>query len=506
MLARVFSCAVLGLEGVLVAVEVDYGSGLPHITVVGLPDAAVKESKERVRAAIKNIPTPFPRAPFIVNLAPANVRKEGPAYDLPIAVGILITIGQLLPDSVEDLIIVGELSLDGTVRHTPGVLPMAALAREEGFSTICVPAVDAAEAALIPGLDVLPVKNLRTLKRHLTGEELIPPFDPADLEDGEPLSVQTDFQEIRGQEHVKRALEVAAAGNHNMLMNGPPGAGKTLLARSLPGILPRMDIEEALDVTRIYSILDQLPADSPLIHQRPFRAPHHTISHAGLVGGGTWPQPGEISLAHRGVLFLDEFPEFGRRVLEVLRQPLEDKQVTISRAQGSLTFPANFMLVAAMNPCPCGYYGDPVKECTCSSSVITRYQKRISGPLLDRIDIHIQVPRVEYDKLSGDRLGESSAEVRARVEAARKRQRERLGDSSRTTNADMIPREVREHCQLDSEGKSLLRSAMEQLHLSARSYHRVLKISRTIADLAGKNEIKSTHVAESLQYQPRGQI
>ncbi len=506
MLARVFSCAVLGLEGVLVAVEVDYGSGLPHITVVGLPDAAVKESKERVRAAIKNIPTPFPRAPFIVNLAPANVRKEGPAYDLPIAVGILITIGQLLPDAVEDLIIVGELSLDGTVRHTPGMLPMAALAREEGFSTICVPAVDAAEAALIPGLEVLPVKNLRTLKRHLTGEELIPPFDPADLEDGEPLSVQTDFREIKGQEHVKRALEVAAAGNHNMLMNGPPGAGKTLLARSLPGILPRMDIEEALDVTRIYSILDQLPADSPLIRQRPFRSPHHTISHAGLVGGGTWPQPGEISLAHRGVLFLDEFPEFGRRVLEVLRQPLEDKQVTISRAQGSLTFPANFMLVAAMNPCPCGYYGDPVKECTCSSSVITRYQKRISGPLLDRIDIHIQVPRVEYDKLSGDRLGESSAEVRARVETARKRQRERLGDSSRTTNADMIPREVREHCQLDSEGKSLLRSAMEQLHLSARSYHRVLKLSRTIADLAGNNEIRTTHVAESLQYQPRGQI
>jgi len=506
MLARVFSCAVLGLEGVLVAVEVDYGSGLPHITVVGLPDAAVKESKERVRAAIKNIPTPFPRAPFIVNLAPANVRKEGPAYDLPIAVGILITIGQLLPDAVEDLIIVGELSLDGTVRHTPGVLPMAALAREEGFSTICVPAVDAAEAALIPGLEVLPVKNLRTLKRHLTGEGLIPPFDTAELEDGEPLSVQTDFREIKGQEHVKRALEVAAAGNHNMLMNGPPGAGKTLLARSLPGILPRMDIEEALDVTRIYSILDQLPADSPLIHQRPFRAPHHTISHAGLVGGGTWPQPGEISLAHRGVLFLDEFPEFGRRVLEVLRQPLEDKQVTISRAQGSLTFPANFMLVAAMNPCPCGYYGDPVKECTCSSSVITRYQKRISGPLLDRIDIHIQVPQVEYDKLSGDRQGESSAEVRARVEAARKRQRERLGDSSRTTNADMIPREVRKHCQLDSEGKSLLRSAMEQLHLSARSYHRVLKLSRTIADLAGKNEIRSTHIAESLQYQPRDQI
>ena len=505
MLARVYSCAVLGLEGVLVEVEVDFGTGLPHITMVGLPDTAVKESKERVRAAIKNIPTHFPRAPFIINLAPANVRKEGPAYDLPIAVGILITIGQLLPETVEDLVIVGELSLDGAVRHTPGLLPMADLARREGFSTICVPTEDAAEAALIPGLEVLPIETLGELKHHLTGEKLITPFEPENQEADLELRVQTDFREIKGQDHVKRALEVAAAGNHNMLMNGPPGAGKTLLARALPGILPRMDIEEALDVTRVYSILDQLPSDQPLIRQRPFRAPHHTISHAGLVGGGTWPQPGEISLAHRGVLFLDEFPEFGRRVLEVLRQPLEDKCVTISRAQGSLTFPANFMLVAAMNPCPCGYYGDPVKECTCSAATITRYQKRISGPILDRIDIHVQVPRVDYDKLSSQRLGEPSAVVRERVEAARDRQRERLKDSKRSTNADLIPREVREFCQLDSPGRSLLRSAMEQLHLSARSYHRVLKLSRTIADLDGAEAINSSHLAEALQYQPRDQ-
>ncbi len=506
MLARVYSCAVLGLEGVLVEVEVDFGSGLPGITVVGLPDAAVQESRERVRTAIKNVPLEFPRKRLIINLAPANVRKEGPAYDLPIAVGILITSGQIPPHTVRDMVMVGELSLDGSVRHTAGVLPMAALARKEKFRTICVAEEDAGEAALMPDLEVLPIKHLRELYDHLIGEGTIPLHPTTRNEDLPIVRTQTDLKEIKGQEHVKRALEVAAAGNHNMLMNGPPGAGKTLLARSLPGIMPRMSIDEALDVTRIYSILDQLPPDTHLIQQRPFRAPHHTISHAGLVGGGTWPQPGEISLAHRGVLFLDEFPEFGRHVLEVLRQPLEDKVVTISRAQGSLTFPANFMLVAAMNPCPCGYYGDPIKECTCSSSTITRYKKRISGPLLDRIDIHVEVPRVEYDKLSSDRLGEPSARVQARVEAARDRQRERFADSSLVTNADMRPAEIRRHCQLDSSSKSLLRSAMDQLHLSARSYHRVLKLSRTIADLDGKGDIHTAHLAEALQYQPREKL
>ena len=503
MPARVFSCAVLGLEGVLVEVEVDYGTGLPNIIVVGLPDTAVKESRERVRAAIKNIPTKFPRKPIIINLAPANVRKEGPAYDLPMAVGILITIGIVPGNSVDELVIVGELSLDGTTRHTTGILPMAATARESGFNTICVPAEDAAEAALVPGLRVLPVCTLRELVDHLITARPITPYKRKSPKERAVRKVKTDLQEIKGQEHVKRALEVAAAGNHNLLMSGPPGAGKTLLARSLPGIMPRMSIEEALDVTRIYSILDQLPSETPLIQHRPFRAPHHTISHAGLVGGGSWPQPGEISLAHLGVLFLDEFPEFGRRVLEVLRQPLEDKFVTISRAQGSLTFPANFMLVAAMNPCPCGYYTDPLKECTCSSTVITRYQKRISGPLLDRIDIQVEVPRVDYDQLSSDRLGEPSSEVRKRIEGARKIQESRLRNSPRSANGDMAPKEIRQYCTLGSECRILLRTASQQLGLSARAYHRVLKISRTIADLNGVKDINPIHLAEALQYQPR---
>jgi magnesium chelatase family protein len=522
MLSRVYSCAVIGLEGVIVEVEVDTGQGLPGMTIVGLPDAAVQESRERVQAAIKNTGLDYPRKRIVVNLAPATVRKEGPAYDLPIALGVMMMHRLLPPGAAENAIVVGELSLDGAVRHARGVLPMAAVAREQGFKRIFVPKEDAAEAALIPGLEVIPVDSLRGLYLHFTGSEPIapqPPVKPEDL----AVSTRTDFHDVKGQEHVKRALEVAAAGSHNVLMSGPPGSGKTLLARAMPGILPRLTIEEALDVTRIYSVADQLPPDIPLIQNRPFRAPHHTISHAGLVGGGNWPHPGEISLAHRGVLFLDELPEFGPRVLEVMRQPIEDKIVTISRAQGSLTFPANFQLIGAMNPCPCGYYGDPVKPCTCSSSTITKYHKRISGPLLDRIDIHIEVPRVEYDKLSDKRLGEPSEFVRARVEAAREVQRARFmrekqpsGPGNKqlepkaanapprlTCNADMGPAEVRIFCDLDDTCRSLMKTAMSQLQLSARAYHRILKLSRTIADLAGAEQIGPSHLAEALQYRPR---
>ncbi len=354
MLARVLSCAVIGLDGVIVEVEVDTGPGLPSIVIVGLPDAAVQESRERVQAAIKNAGLEYPRKRVTVNLAPASVRKEGPSYDLPIALGILMAAGQLPVTALEDALVIGELSLDGSVRHVRGVLPMAAVARDKGIRRVFVPEADAAEAALIPDLEVLPVNTLGALAAHLAGLVIIPPHPPVHPEEIE-VTVQTDFREVKGQEHVKRALEVAAAGGHNVLMIGPPGAGKTLLARAMPSILPRMSIEEALDVTRIYSVADQLPADVPLLRIRPFRAPHHTISHAGLVGGGNWPHPGEVSLAHRGVLFLDELPEFGQRVLEVLRQPIEDHIVTISRASGSLTFPANFQLIAAMNPCPCAF-------------------------------------------------------------------------------------------------------------------------------------------------------
>ena len=502
VLARVLSCAVVGLEGVLVEVEVDVGSGVPHLAVVGLPDTAVQEARERVRSAIRNSGAKFPLGRVTVNLAPADIRKAGPAYDLPIALGILLASGQLEAD-LSQTVVLGELSLDGTVRHTTGILPMVGVAHAHGIRRAIVPAVDAAEAALVDGVEVIPVNSLAELVAHLTGEQPIAPFAPPALsEEDTTVDPGIDFADIKGQEHVKRGLELAAAGAHNLLAVGPPGAGKTLLARALPTILPPLGREEALEVARIYSVAGLLPPGKPLVRNRPFRAPHHTVSYAGMIGGGAWPRPGEVTLAHRGVLFLDELPEFSGRVLEVLRQPLEDRVVTISRASGALTFPANFILVAAMNPCPCGYAGDPHHPCSCSPAEIARYQKRISGPLLDRIDLFLHVPRVEYEKLADRRRGEPSAAVRERVIAARRRQARRFGDS-RKLNSDMTPAEVQIHCQLDDAGEQLLRTAVRQFGLSARAYHRVLKVARTIADLAGSERITSAFVAEALQYRPQ---
>ncbi|MFC2039077.1 YifB family Mg chelatase-like AAA ATPase [Chloroflexota bacterium] len=506
MLAKVISCAVIGLEGAIVEVEADMSPGLPSLTIVGLPDTAVQEAKERVRAAIRNSGCTFPMKRIVVNLAPADLKKAGPAYDLPIALGILLSSEQIYADVTETLIL-GELSLDGGLRHTNGVLPMVALALEMGYSTVIVPEIDAGEASLVEGTTVIPVNSLAQLVSYLRGEIPVPEYilgEPEEVPSSQPA--YTDLAHIKGQEHVKRALEVAAAGGHNMVMMGPPGSGKTLLARSIPSILPLMTNDEALEVTKIYSVSGLLPADIPLIRQRPFRSPHYTISNAGLVGGGQWPKPGEISLSHRGVLFLDELPEFGHSLLETLRQPLEDKVITISRVHGSVIFPASFMLIGAMNPCPCGYYGDSARQCSCPPGLVSRYQRRISGPFIDRVDIFAEVPHIDYEKLTDDRLGEKSELVRARVVAARSIQRERFTGTRLTCNAEMTPVEVREFCSVEESARSLLKAAMKQLYLSARAFHRILKLARTIADLENTEIIKAHQLAEAIQYRPRSQL
>ncbi len=503
MLAKVKTAAIVGLDGHLVEVEVDIASGLPSLTIVGLPDTAVQEAKERVRAAIRNSGCTFPMKRIVVNLAPADLKKVGPSYDLPIAVGILLSSEQINTD-VSQVLFLGELSLDGSLRHTNGILPMVDLAREEKMTAVIVPEIDASEASLIEGVKTIPITSLAQLVSYFSGQIPTPEYQPDQVSDFPPAPPPTvNWADIKGQEHVKRALEVAVAGGHNVIMCGPPGSGKTLLARALPAIMPPMTFEECLEVTKIYSVSGLLPPETPLVRQRPFRAPHFTISNAGLVGGGHWPKPGEISLSHRGVLFLDELPEFGHSLLETLRQPLEDKMVAISRAQGRVVFPANFMLVGAMNPCPCGYFGDSVKQCTCSPGLVSRYQQRISGPFIDRVDIFVEVPRVDYEKLTDDKRGETSEHIQARVAAARSRQLKRFAGTKLLCNTEMTPTQIRDFCQVEETAQSLLKAAMKQLYLSARAFHRILKLARTIADLEDSEVIKAHHVAEAIQYRPR---
>ncbi len=504
MFARVLSGTPFGVDAVLVEVQCDISPGIPGLSIVGLPDKEVSEARERIRSALKNSGLPFPDLRVTVNLAPADLRKEGVGLDLPLAVALLGAMGEIPQERLDGFLFLGELSLDGKLRPVRGVLPVALKAKEEGIERIVVSEESAPEAALVEGISVYPVPDLISAYEFLTGSREISPL-PHRIPETEGPRTWLDMALVKGQIHARRALEIAAAGGHNLIMVGPPGTGKSLLARCLPGILPPLSLEEALEVTRIYSAAGLLPSGTVLLRERPFRAPHHTISYAGMVGGGAGvPVPGEITLAHLGVLFLDELPEFDRKVLEALRQPLEDRVITITRAGVSVTFPASFTLVGAMNPCPCGYLGDPHHACKCRPFEIQRYWKKLSGPFLDRIDLYVKVPRLSREELLGEGGGEPSASVRERVQAARELQRERF--KAPKTNAEMNLREVKRYCRLSPEASSILSRAIDHYGLSARAYSRVLKVSRTIADLEGSDIIRPEHVAEALQYRPQKEV
>ena len=499
MLSVYNSATIFGLNVIQVEVEVDISSGLPGISIVGLPNKSVEEAKERVKSALQNSGFIIPAKRMTINLAPGDIKKEGTGFDLPIAVGILTAAGYI-PQTKDKIWIVGELALTGETRHIPGILPIAQKAKELGIKTLYVPAADGSEAAVIKGLDVIPVDNILQLSFHLKKEDIIKLQPFISLNKKEDKEFEFDFAYIKGQDFAKRALEIAAAGGHNLLMSGPPGAGKTLLARSLPSILPSLSYEEKIEISKIYSLAGLLPGN--LISQRPFRNPHHTSSAIAIIGGGTVPKPGEVTLAHLGILFFDELPEFPRHVLEVLRQPLEDGVVTIARAHSSLQFPAKFTLIAAKNPCPCGYYQDQKKECTCSPYQINSYQKKVSGPLLDRIDLQIEVPKLETVELTQEILSEKSSSVRKRVESARSVQNKRYQNAT-LTNANLNSRQVKKYIKLDDDVKKFLVGAIDQFELSARGYAKVIKVSRTIADLSGSTEISADNIAEALQYRPK---